>query len=369
MGARLNSDAERESTPVPSEPLKAVFTPDVLRALSTATNPTETLLHRLNVLTASGPLPDDEEQAYSLKWLRARRAAWEVYLEASFACGMFAAERGADLRSRLVGIDDDGFRSAIAECMTCWFLAGPMKLHVEGLAQGRGSKMLDMCALLPEGVTGVEVKAPFRERPIGTTTWWGNDADKIRQCIERANKQFHDGCANLLVIAPTLRTRMFADRRVLVQAIYGESVIVFDVNPKRGRLENHRLEFSPRGKFLNTRLAGGQTLKSDGVPAYRRVSAVLCIEERLIETHPFPADDFVAAGMLDDDRSEIFRSARRKRALHDSDANELWIGHDVLLLHNPNAHNRLSEEPWNSFPQLVPRGDRMEWTDGYNQPV
>jgi len=321
------------------------------------------------VLTACGPLSGDEDTADRIKWLRAKKAAWEAYLEASFACGMFEGDRGADLRKRLIGIDDDGFRSAMAECMTCWFLAGRMRMSVNGIAEGRGRKMLDMRVVLPDCEAGVEVKAPFRERPVGTTTWFGNDADKIRQCIAAAEKQFSNNEPNILVVAPNLRTAMFADRRVLVQAVYGESVFVFDVNAKEGRLENQRIEFSPRGKFLNTKLPSGKPLKGDGFPAYRRVSAVLCIEERVRETHPFPADELVAASILDHERGEIFRMAKKKQDLHYSAANQHWMDHDVLLLHNPHAYHPVSESAWTGFPQLVLRKDRMEWTDGYNRPV
>ena len=369
MVARLCEIADPASIRIPGEPLRAVFTPDVLRTWSVVSKPSDALVHRLNVLNASGPSPADAEKSYSMKRRRAIRAAWEVYLEASFACGMFEGERGTELRARLIGIDDDGFRSAIAECMTCWFLAGRMRFQVHGLAQGRGAKMLDMLAVLPDGEAGVEVKAPFRERPVGTTSWFGNDAGKIRQCLETAEKQLSKDTPNIVVIAPSLRTPMFADRRVLVQAIYGESVIVLDYNTEKGRMENERLEFSPRGKFLNRKRPDGKLLKPDGFPAYQRVSAVLCIEEHIRETHPFPADECVLASIADRERGELIRLVEKKRKLYCGGANQLWMEHNVLLLHNPYSYHAISEELWSEFPQLVPRGDHMEWTDGVVHPV
>lgn len=369
IGHQLHQPSQAETILVPCEPLKAVFASEVVRRFLTAPKPSQALQHRVAVLTACGPYPSDEQEAYRVKCLRSIRAAWEVYLEAAFSCGMFEGKRGTDLRERLVGIEDEGFRSAFAECMTCWFLAGRMRLDVGGLAKGRDARMLDMNAELPEGRVGIEVKAPSRELPTGTTTWCGDDSDKIRQCLEAAERQFAKDGPNILVIAPSLRTTMFTDRNVLVRAVYGESVLVFDVNTEQGGLVNQRLEFSPRGKFLNTQQPGGKRLKPDGFPAYRRVSAVLCIEERVRERYPFPADEFLACRIPDCDRGEMFRRAKRKLALHYSDANEVWIDHNILLLHNPYAYYSISESLWIDFPQLVPREDHMEWTDGFSRPV
>jgi hypothetical protein len=35
------------------------------------------------------------------------------------------------------------------------------------------------------------------------------------------------------------------------------------------------------------------------------------------------------------------------------------------VVHNPHAQVKLDECVFASFPQLVVRGDRMEWTDGH----
>jgi hypothetical protein len=44
--------------------------------------------------------------------------------------------------------------------------------------------------------------------------------------------------------------------------------------------------------------------------------------------------------------------------------NEWRAEHDALMMHNPNALHPLPDEPWGDCPQLVPRGNAMEWTDG-----
>jgi hypothetical protein len=36
----------------------------------------------------------------------------------------------------------------------------------------------------------------------------------------------------------------------------------------------------------------------------------------------------------------------------------------LLVLHNPHAYHPFSRDIFDSFPQLIPAGDQMEWTDG-----
>src|SRR5215831_10963983 len=45
------------------------------------------------------------------------RARWNRWIAAAISAGLFNEPYGAELHSRLTGIDDDGFRSALAECM------------------------------------------------------------------------------------------------------------------------------------------------------------------------------------------------------------------------------------------------------------
>lgn len=327
--ASSNSNDPRNSLVVPRERLRAVFTPDVIRVLASTRNPSEALQYRLEVLTACGPPVADDIISHRIACLRAQRAAWEVYIEAAFACGLLSGARGADVSSRLTGLDDDGFRSAMAECMLCWFLAARLRLPVDGVAAGRNSKELDMKVLLRQGVVGVEVKAPLRERPPSGQAWYGDDADKIQECLRASEQQFGKNQANILVIVPQLRIPMYLHRAALVRATYGESVIVFDMNKGEGRLINRRVKFSPRGKFLNRVRPGGKPLKRDGFPAYRRVSAIVSIEEH---------DHYTASGIV--------------------------ITHKALVLHNPFAYSTAPETMWAEFPQLVRRGNHMEWTDG-----
>ena len=165
-------------------------------------NPTDELIRRLKFLCACGPRPSDDMKAICLMHDRAVRAAWETYVYCAFACGFFQGQRGADLRGRLASKDPADFRSAMAECMVCWFLAGRLGLLVTGDAPGRGAKMLDMRAVIDSRDVGVEVKAPYRERPPQGQPWWGHDGNLIARSLDTANKQFADDVANILVLVP-----------------------------------------------------------------------------------------------------------------------------------------------------------------------
>ena len=325
---------------LPEDALKEVFTPDVMASLRSHKNPSKRLEWRLQVLEASGPYPCDECLSYRIACLRAQKAAWEAYVAAAFACGMFEGEQGRDLRARLTGKGDDGFRGAMAECEVCWLLAGRMKLPVQPEASGRVGKNLEMRVVFANCDIGVEVKAPFRPIPRSPTgeylPWNGDDADKIRQCLESANRQFTDNCRNILAIVPDLRTPMYDHRQDLLRAAYGESKITCPIDTATGGPAGPiEVKFFPEGKFLNTTTPGGADLKPDGFPAYRRISAVVCIEE---EMKPCGSD-------------------------------LMWVDHRVLVLHNPYAYHPLSQVMFQEFPQLVPVWNEMQWTDGHQVSV
>jgi len=342
----------------PADPLREVFTEDVRRTWRESLD--QDILHRLQVLCACGPYPSDSTAAIQLRRLRAQEAAWETYLFTAFACGMFEGDRGKELRSRLASRDPEDFRSAMAECEACWFLAGRMRLPVDPVAPGRRGKNLDMRVVFGNGDFGVEVKAPHRERPL-RGMWCGDDSDKISQAMEAANKQFDRQKPNLLCIVPTLRSRMFSERRDLLKAAFGQSMITWQVNPRTAEYGPTHVEFQPDGKFLNTERPGGKPLKPDGFPGYRRISAVICIEEKLAEKYPLSIPFFA----LDDElRHSMMPHWERTRDLHFSEENEVWIDHDVLVLHNPYAYHSVPQDIWSEFPQLVPVDDLMQWTDG-----
>lgn len=356
---------KKEQTAPPTDPLREVFTYQVLDSWRGSQAPSQELVFRLRVVEACGPYPCDPKKADSLRSLRALKAAWEAYLCAAFASGMFVGEKGKDLLGRLRGVDDDGFRSAMAECMACWFFSGRMKLPIDPYAPGRGAKNLEMRIITEDGGIGVEVKAPFREAPMlapgrSTGCWVGDDAEKIAQCLEAANRQFDKNSRNLLVIAPRLLMRMFFERHDLVKAIYGESKIVVPINNQTGEPGPTGVEFFPDGKFLNTTRPGGKPMKADGLPGYRRISAVVTIEEKIVEKHPYPS----SFAFLDREHlAEIWPMWKRENRLHYSTDNMKWVEHDVLVLHNPFAYHPVSPEMWERFPQFVEVDGEMRWTN------
>lgn len=338
----------------PEYPLKEVYTSGVLCRLRSVSNPGKALLYRLHVIEACGPYPTDAEKAHELMYLRAQKAAWHAYLYTAFACSLFEGDRGSDLRGRLTSTDDDNFRSAMTECMACWFLAGKLKLPVCHSAPGRGGHELDLGVDLPEGVTGVEIKAPYRELPQGA--WHGDDSDTLQQCIDTANKQFSDDCPNILFLVPYLRNRSLLEWRLpLIKAFYGQEKITIPIDMRTGApagpMENR---FFPDGKFLSRERPGGGLLKPDGSPAFTRISAVACVQERCIE---------VPSG-----RRVWHEGFGRHFGLVES----VYIEHDCLVMHNPHAQHRISPDLWCDCVQFMEANGAMRWNDGrelYGQEV
>jgi len=273
---------------------------------------------------------------------------------------MFQGESGKNLRGRLTSRDADDFRAAVAECQACWFLAGKMKLRVAPSAPGREAKNLDLGLLLADVEVGVEVKAPYRETPTKGISY-GDDSDKISQVMNSANRQFRDDQPNILVLVPDLPGPLFNHRRDLLKGAFGQSKITWQVNTQTGEGGPTEVKFFPDGKFLNTTTPTGQPLKADGFPAYRRISAIVCLEETLVERFPFPNP---LALMDEETRPQIWPLWEHARDMHSHPDNRVWVNHNVLVLHNPHAYHSISHEHFSQFPQLIPVGDKMEWTDG-----
>lgn len=320
---------------------------------------TKELKRRLDVLGACGPYPTDVRDALSLRYLRAEKASWEAYLFTAYSCGMFKGDKGKDLYARLRGKDEDCFRSAMSECLACWFWAARMRMPVNPNAPGRNGKNLEMGVMVNESEVGVEVKAPQRDRVLNGVSF-GDDSDIIAELMNNASKKFEESRSNLLLLVPRLRCQLFTQRRDLLKAAFGESKITWPVNMETGEGGPTEMVFFPEGKFLKTQRPGGRNLKHDGLPGNRRISAILVIEEVWTERYPFP-NPF---DLLDETRSQDWPAWERQRELHWSDQNCVWVDHKVLVVHNPHAYHPVSHDAFARFPQLVPVGDIMKWTDG-----
>jgi hypothetical protein len=298
--------------PVPAEPLWDVFTSAVVTKLRRVETPSPALRFRRRVLAADGLNPDHS--------LRTYKSAWEVYLLAAFACGLFGGEHGTDLRERLTGIDDNNFRSALSECMAAWYLAGHLKLRIEPRPEGRSDHPLEFALKLPEGDIKVEVKAPFR--PIPSGFWWGDDADILESALREANRQFRSGDHNLLVIVPCLRLPIFevGYRWPIERAFIGETVIQIPIDTRTGGPAGpDRLAFKESGRFTKSWPSG-----SVSKPRFTRVGATLFLDEYL-------------------------------------DGNV--TRHRALIVHNPNAINVLPRGPWLGIPEFYNDGNRWRWSD------
>jgi hypothetical protein len=342
----------------PSDVLMDVFTPAIRQGWRARKS--DELTHRLSILSACGPYPSDPLLAADIRYWRAKRAAWETYLFTAFACGFFEGTRGRDLRNRLRCHSQEGFLAAIAECMTCWFLAGKHGLPLIADAPGRNGRNLDMKVIVSGHDVGVEVKAPFRETPT-ERLWCGDDSEKIAQVMDAANKQFSDGIANVLVIAPSLRRPMYSHRRDLLKAAFGQSKITWEINPRSGDIGPTKVRFFADGRFLSTASSSGRPLKADGFPAYRRISAILCIEETMTERFPFPNPIPL---INEETRSQLLPLWERACDLYNRVDNCAWIEHNVLVLHNPYAYHALSHNVFAPHPLLVPVAEQLQWTDG-----
>lgn len=256
--------------------------------------------------------------------LRSQKAAWDTYLRAAYSVGLFEGSGANDLYARLTGTDDDNFRSAMAECLAAWFLAGPLRLKVSARPLGRPGHPLELAIHLNAGDVHAEVKAPHR--PVRNQTFWGDDSDLLKKSLEDANRQFSAESANLLIVVPELRIPLSSMRGQLTRALFGDLRIVIPIDTRTGGPAGpDRLEYEPTGHFVATHRPGGRAFKPSGEPRFTRVGGVLTIEE------------FPTLSVVD---------------------------HRALVVHNPHATRQLREDIWAEIRQFVPRDGEMIWTDG-----
>jgi hypothetical protein len=350
---------------LPLAAIDDIFSPQVLAEYERGLSRTKGLLrHRHAVLSAHGPYPSDPSAAFRLRCLRAERASWEAYVDAAAATGLL----DDDLRGRLRGFDKSGFRSSLSECLACWLFAGKLQLKVTPRPAGRRRKVLDLRVEHLTRPFDVEAKAPKTEVPEGTTVWCGNDAPTLAGCLKDANEQFAEGTTNVLVVTSEFKVSVSSDRYQLVQAFIGEFALSFPVNVKTGASAGEAKNvFLPRGSFVRSRgrKPDGQR---DERPAYTRVSAVVCIEERIENPAEhrgrYTSGQVAEAGARGDERI-VYEALYDAVVLARRNADQLWIEHNVFVVHNPRAQRRLDESVFAAFPQFVVRDEHMEWTDGH----
>lgn len=362
-GHDMNGGGQSALVQPPADVLSEVIPPRVREDWQA--NPTEELLQRLGFLCASGPRPSDRLAAMRMMHSRAVRAAWEAYVYCAYACGFFTGSKAADLCARLASRSPADFRSAMAECMACWFLAGRLRLPVGGDAPGRGAKMLDMRTVIDRQDVGVEVKAPHRERPPEGQAWCGHDGDLIEKSLDTANKQFADDVPNILVLAPQLRTPVSTFRVQLVSALYGEEKITCPIDTRTGGPAGPvTTKFFPEGKLLRRRQPNGALIKPTGFPGFTRVSVVVVIEEEMREWHPHPITTLWHEAMADASDGALHDAWAVQEARHYSSDNHCWIDHAILVAHNPHAARPLSPDIFREYVQFMEVSDGYGWSDG-----
>ena len=297
----------------PSDPFRAVFTDDVIARLRSRQNPTDQLTHRLKVFETSG----QQSGPYAIR-RRALKAAWDAYLYAGFALGLFEGEHGKELLSRLTGVDDDSFRSGMSECLAAWYLAGPLGLSVEPRPEGRPGHPLEFVIRHPDGDINVEVKAPYR--PMLTEGFaWFDDSDMFIGGLKAANKQLSQTTKNLLVVVPQMSVQITKEFRTpLEKAFIGETMISTPIDLRTGGPAGPTTyPFEERGHL---------TRSGKESPRFTRVSGVLYLGE-----------------MLSDD----YRS----------------IQHLALLVYNPNAPLSLPRDIWKDTRFFARERGQWAWSD------
>jgi hypothetical protein len=206
------------------------------------------------------------------------RERWNQWIGAAHASDLFEEPHGTELLNRLTGIDDDGFRSALAECMSCWALSHDLGLKIQPRPSGRERRILEFATPAGEGEICFEVKSPrLQYRQFADFNGPGNGviadysaALSIGAALRSANGQFSHTRRNVLVIAvPQTGNQPIAAHPVewcssIVRAVYGNQVLQTGRSAGAG----------------NGTLADGHFLRHfGGKPRFTRIGAVIGLQE------------------------------------------------------------------------------------------
>jgi hypothetical protein len=325
-----------------------VFDPAMLdRAARKLPVATPLLRHRYRVLRAT-EVPDGDAWSQSLERDHiAERRAWANYIEAADAVGLL----DRDLRERLRGDDPTGFRSGHAECLTAWYFHRHLGLAVTPRPVGREGKLLDLRVVDGGTAFNVEVKAP--ESIASAPRRVGNDAELLADQIRNANKQLPDEEPNLVVIVPTIEIPVAHDRYQFVDAFIGQTVIRLGVSAGVDAADEDPP--TPAIKF-NGHFVRPKSANVDDGPAYRRISAVLVLEEKFVRTNGLatepPAENTTSPGLA------VSRQLNDRVSAEDCRVVPLPIA-----IHNPYAHRPIAPALLGDCPQLIAVDGCLVWTD------
>lgn len=297
-----------------------IFTDGAIARMKTAPQ-TESLAYRVAAITLVQP------PGHNVPWLGAQRKAWTNYLDAAFRCRLFADPHGKDLTRQLTSVDDDQFRSAMAECQAAWYLSMKLGLKVSAKPPGEGNKVLDLLARLPDGNdVHVEVKSPLREGIADGVARELDDSDILEDRLADASRKFKKRTSNLVMLVGRLTLGVHA-RRFFLKAFYASEKMVIPILAN-GTTGPARIEYDLTGLFL-------KVWPGEEGPRHTRVGGVLFVQDDI-------------SSPVSTESQCVYR-----------------VDNNALMMHNPRALQPLPEEPWGDCPQLVLRDDVMEWTDGH----
>ncbi|MBV8772363.1 MAG: hypothetical protein JO166_08555, partial [Deltaproteobacteria bacterium] len=260
-----------------SEALGSIFTHEIFGRLQKSAANSRSAEFRLQILSPcmSNRLENSPEHDQLL--CEQIRERWNRWIASALSVGMFEEPHGAELKSRLTGIDDDGFRSALAECMTCWAFSSELGLPILPRPSGRGGRVLEFGIQTSHGEISLEVKAP-RLRGLVTGPAAEQSASGLytysvtiamRAALRSANRQFARARRNLLVIAlPEIEepVGITSERWLasLIKAFYGEQ---------------HLISAQPEAPPSQSATDGNFLKRPGGVPRFTRISAVVGLGE------------------------------------------------------------------------------------------
>jgi hypothetical protein len=261
-----------------SDALTHIFTDEILGRLRKCAASSPSAEFRYRTVSLLRPNNQRDSAECDLQVYEQARQRWNRWIANALSAGLFEAPHGAELKSRLTGIDHDGFRSALAECMTCWALSSELGLQVIPRPSGRGGCVLEFAVQTIQGEISFEVKSPRLRgsnhfgpalpQPAALNIY--SAALAMRAALRSANRQFAHARRNILVIAlPEIDkapATMFCEKwpASLIRAFYGDP----------------RAMTAPSGRTANQFVAEGNFLKRPGgVPRFTRISAVIGLED------------------------------------------------------------------------------------------
>ncbi|MBN1695929.1 MAG: hypothetical protein JW881_00325 [Spirochaetales bacterium] len=285
-------------------------------------NKSHELQSNLEILKSSHAPLSDSDKKLIIKTNQAIKRMWREYLESAERNNLL--NDNGEIVYRLRELESENFRSALSECIACWFFDKKLKLKVFPKPAGRNNRVLDMDVIIEKRKVGIEVKAPYRK--IQEKANAVDHSAIIGKIIKKANRQFTDETPNILVIVPSGYS-FYTCRLPLIKALLGKQMITFEIyNDTGSAVGETGIKTVLDGRFT-------KPIKEDSSPGYTRISAIIVIESWLKE---YTIKIFGRYFLL---------SYKMK--------------HNIVVLHNPFAKQKISTTIFKKWPQLIVNNDHM----------